>query len=198
MVQTFSNLLCATPLKASFSKKGLGVLLATAGWVPERTETTLGTDQSTETSRDFYLVPETLETTSAYDRVENYGDYSVELGLMDEDGLKMKSTVVKGSPYIFNEFNKDTVAYLSGESITEFFNGKGEQILAKKGDTVVTDHIGFKTFDDENTKAVNEGTYYELNVPEGTEFKVMIAGGNYKIKITISRPELFIISRYEQ
>ena len=43
MVQTFSNLLCATPLKASFSKKGLGVLLATAGWVPERTETTLGT-----------------------------------------------------------------------------------------------------------------------------------------------------------
>lgn len=132
MVQTFSNLLCATPLKASFSKKGLGVLLATAGWVPERTETTLGTDQSTETSRDFYLVPETLETTSAYDRVENYGDYSVELGLMDEDGLKMKSTVVKGSPYIFNEFNKDTVAYLSGESITEFFNGKGEQILAKR------------------------------------------------------------------
>ena len=49
---------------------------------------------------------------------------------MDEDGLKMKSTVVKGLPYIFNEFNKDTVAYLSGESITEFFNGKGEQILA--------------------------------------------------------------------
>ena len=184
MVQTFSNLLCATPLKASFSKKGLGVLLATAGWVPERTETTLGTDQSTETSRDFYLVPETLETTSAYDRVENYGDYSVELGLMDEDGLKMKSTVVKGSPYIFNEFNKDAVAYLSGESITEFFNGKGEQILAKKGDTVVTDHIGFKTYDAENEKAINKGTYYELNVPEGTEFKVMIAGGNYKIKIT--------------
>ena len=54
MVQTFSNLLCSTPLKAKFSTKGLGVLLATAGWVGTRKETDLGTDQSTETGIDFY------------------------------------------------------------------------------------------------------------------------------------------------
>lgn len=41
MVQTFSNLLCSTPLKAKFSTKGLGVLLATAGWVGTRKETEL-------------------------------------------------------------------------------------------------------------------------------------------------------------
>lgn len=184
MVQTFSNLLCSTPLKASFSKKGLGVLLATAGWVGTRTENDLGTDQSTETTRDFYITPENLDTTTAYDRVESYGDYSVQLGLMDEDNLQMKSTIVKGSPYIFNEFCDNTVAFLSGSSITEFFDGNGNKILTKKGDTLVTDHIGFETVDDENTKANNEGTYFELNAPAGTEFKVMIAEGNYKIKIT--------------
>lgn len=184
MVQTFSNLLCSTPLKTKFSKKGLGVLLATAGWVGTRTETQLGTDQSTETGIDFYVSPENLDGASAYDRVENYGDYHVQLGLMDDDGMQMKSTVVKGSPYIYSEFVNNTVAFLSGASITEFFDGNGNKILENKGDTIVTDHIGFVTVDEENTKAKNKGSYFEINVPEGTEFKVMIAAGNYKVKIT--------------
>ncbi|MFR4318977.1 MAG: hypothetical protein ACLT2Z_06005 [Eubacterium sp.] len=87
---------------------------------------------------------------------------------MDEDNLQMKSTIVKGSPYIFNEFCDNTVAFLSGSSITEFFDGNGNKILTKKGDTLVTYHIGFETVDDENTKANNEGTYFELNAPAGT------------------------------
>ena len=184
MVQKFSNLLCATPLKASYTKKGLGVLLATSGWVGVRTWKDLGTDQSSETGRDFYISPENLDSTTAYDRAENYGDYHVQLGLMDDNGLQMKSTVVKGSPYIYNEFMNNTVAFISGSSITEFFDGTGKQILANKGDTIVTDHIGFKSFDEENTKAKNDGSYFEVNVPAGTEFKVMLAAGNYKIKVT--------------
>jgi len=80
MVQTFSNLLCSTPLKAKFSTKGLGVLLATAGWVGTRKETDLGTDQSTETGIDFYVLPEKYNSKKGYDRVESYGDYSVQLG----------------------------------------------------------------------------------------------------------------------
>lgn len=184
MVQTFSNLLCSTPLKTKYSKKGLEVLLATAGWVGERKKTDLGTDQSTETGRDFYISPENLDGTSAYDRVENYGDYHVQLGLMDDDGIQMKSTVVKGSPYIYNEFMNNRVAFISGASITEFFDGNGNKILANKGDSIVTDHIGFVSVDDENAKAKNNGSYFEVNVPVGTEFKVMIAAGNYKIKVT--------------
>ena len=184
LVQTFSNLLCSTPLKASFTKKGLGVLLATSGWVGVRTENDLGTDQSSETGRDFYISPENLDSTTAYDRVETHGDYHVQLGLMDDDALQMKSTIVKGSPYIYNEFCDNTVAFLSGASITEFFDGNGNKILTNKGDTIVTDHIGFKSFDDENTKAKNEGSYFEVNVPAGTEFKVMIGAGNYKLKVT--------------
>ena len=186
LVQKYSSLLCSTPLKASFSTKGLGFLLATSGWVGTRTENDLGTDQSTETERDFYISPENFDTETGYDRVENYGDYSVELGLTDEDAVQMKSTIVKGSPYIFNEFCNNTVAFISGSSIQEFYDGKGNTILGNKGDTITTDHIAFKSFDKENTKAGNEGSYFEVNVPAGTTFKVMIGKSNYKVKVTFS------------
>lgn len=184
MVQTFGNLLCSTPLKAKFSTKGLGVLLATAGWVGTRKETDLGTDQSTETGIDFYVLPEKYNSKKGYDRVESYGDYSVQLGLMDNSGMQMKSTVVKGSPYIFSEFCDNTTFFINSSSITEFFDGNGNSILAKEGDIITTDHIGFKSMDDENTKAKNDGSYYCMNVPEGTTFKVMVAGSRYNVKVT--------------
>ena len=103
----------------------------------------MGTDQSTETERDFYISPENFDTETGYDRVENYGDYSVELGLTDEDAVQMKSTIVKGSPYIFNEFCNNTVAFISGSSIQEFYDGNGNTILGNNGDTITTDHIAF-------------------------------------------------------
>ena len=184
MVQTFSNLLCSTPLKAKFSTEGLGVLLATAGWVGTRKETDLGTDQSTETGIDFYVLPEKYNSKKGYDRVESYGDYSVQLGLMDNNGMQMKSTIVKGSPYIFSEFCDNTTFFINSSTITEFFDGNGNSILAKEGDTITTDHIGFKSMDDENTKAKNDGSYYCMNVPEGTTFKVMVAGSRYNVKVT--------------
>jgi endoglucanase Acf2 len=184
MVQKYSNLLCSTPLKASFSIKGLGVLLATSGWVGTRTENDLGTDQSTESGIDFYIIPEKFDTETGYDRVENYGDYSVTLGLVDGTAVQMKSTIVKGSPYIFNEFCDNTVVFISGQSIETFYDGSGNQILKNKGDTITTDHIAFKSMDDENTKAGNNGSYFEVNVPKGTTFKVMIGKSNYKIKVT--------------
>ena len=53
----------------------------------------------------------------------------------------MKSTIVKGSPYIFNEFCNNTVAFISGSSIQEFYDGNGNTILGNKGDTITTDHI---------------------------------------------------------
>ena len=183
MVQKYSSLLCSTPLKAGFSTKGLGVILATSGWVGERGENDLGTDQSTETGKDFYITPENFNVETGYDRVENYGDYSVELGLMDDEAVQMKSTVVKGSPYIFNEFCNNTVAFISGKSIQEFYDGSKNVILAKEGDTFTTDHIAFKSMDDENTKAGNSGSYFEVNVPAGTTFKVMVGKTNYKVKV---------------
>lgn len=189
MVQTYSNLLCITPFKAKFSNKGLGVLTATSGWVGTRKETDLGTDQSSETGIDFHVSTDNFETSTGYDRVENYGDYSVEIGHLDGNGLQMKSTFVKGSPYIFNDFCDNTTVFISSTTIDEIFDGNGNEILMNSKDEITTDHIGFKSLDDENTKAGNEGAYYCINVPEGTTFKTMVAGSNYKIKITFPSSE---------
>lgn len=183
LVKTFSNLLCVTPLKSKFSTKGLGVLTATAGWVGTRGENDLGTDQSTETGIDFYVNPDGYNASKGYDRVENYGDYSLQLGLMDNKGIQMKTTFVKGSPYLFNEFCDNTIAFINSSTITEVFDGNGNPILDVAGETITTDHIGFTSVDEENTKANNEGTYYCITVPEGTQFKSTVVGSKYTIKV---------------
>lgn len=183
LINKFSNTICVTPLKTKIGAKGLGVLTATAGWVGERGENDLGTEQSCETSVDYYITPDEYRGATGYDRVEKWGDYSVKLGLCDANGLQMKTTLTKGSPYIYNEFCNNTKAFLSSTSITEVFDANGNTILKKKGDTTTTDHIGFKSYDDENIKAKNDGIYYCVSVPEGTRFTAVVVGQSTKIKI---------------
>ena len=184
IVTKYSNLLCIMPFKAKYSTKGLGVLTATSGWVGERGINDLGTDQNCETGIDFYVSPENFDSSSGYDKVMGYGDYSVDIGLWDDDGMQMKSMFTKGSPYIYSDFCENTVAYLSSSSITEVFDKDGNSILTKAGENITTDHIGFISVDSENKKANNDGSYYCLSVPEGTTFQAKVTGSNYKIKIT--------------
>ena len=142
------------------------------------------TDQNCETGIDFYVSPENFDSASGYDKVMGYGDYSVDIGLWDDDGMQMKSMFTKGSPYIYSDFCENTVAYLSSSSITEVFDKDGNSILTKAGEKITTDHIGFISVDSENKKANNDGSYYCLSVPEGTTFQAKVTGSNYKIKIT--------------
>ncbi len=187
LIKTFSNLLCVHPLKGQFSTKGLGILTATSGWVGVRTENDLGTDQASETGVDFYVMPDGYNTIKGYDRVENYGDYSVELALMDNKAMQMKTTYVKGSPYIYNEFCDNEIAFINSSTITEFYDGNGNPILTKAGETVVTDHIGFTSLDEENAKSFtttdDNGINYCVTVPEGTKFVSTVIGSKQTVKV---------------
>lgn len=183
MIKTFGNVDCVHPLKAVYSKKGLGLLLASAGWVNDRNKGDLGAGYSTETSMDFYVYPDNYTGKTGYDRVEDYGDYSVKLGLCDEDGLKMTSTLVKGSPYVFTEYEGNQTVFISSSSITEFFDGNGKAILTAEGQTVTADHIGFTSVDAENEKAGNDGSYFAISAPEGTVFTAKSVGKNTLIKV---------------
>ena len=183
MIKTFGNVACVHPLKTVYSKKGLGVLLASAGWVNDRKKGDLGTGYSTETSMDFYVYPDNYVGKTGYDRVEGYGDYSVKLGLCDEDGLKMTSTIVKGSPYVFTDYQGTNTAFISSSSIAEFFNANGNTILSAEGQTVTADHIGFKSVDAENEKAGNDGSYFTISAPAGTKFTAKSVGKNTLIKV---------------
>lgn len=183
MIKTFGNVDVIHPLKAVYSKKGLGVLLTTKGFTDERKPQDLGMGYYSERLMDFYVMPDNYTAGSAYDRVEGYGDYHVDLGLCDEDGLKMTSTFVKGSPYIFSEFYDNDTVFINSSSITQLFDDNGAEILKNAGDSITTDHFGFTSFDEENTRAKNDGSFFAVSLPANTKVTAMSVGKKTTLKI---------------
>ena len=181
LINKFGNTLCTMPFKTRYSIKGLGVLTTTEGWLPDMGETDVNVSVNTETETDFYILPENLDTASACDKVVDYSDYSVTAGLYDDSHMAMKSTFVKGSPYIFTEYGDTETIYISSSNITSIFDGNGNEILTKNLTTLKTDHIGLEITDSDNkTRTKTAKSYYTLSVPENTTFKKI---GSY-IRVT--------------
>ena len=181
LINKFGNTLCTMPFKTKYSTKGLGILTATEGWLPDMGETDVNVSVNSETETDFYILPENLDNTSACDKVIDYSDYSVTAGLYDDSHMAMKSTFVKGSPYIFTEYGDTETIYISSPSITSIFDGSGNEILTNNLATLKADHIGLEITDSDNkAKTKTSKSYYTLSVPENTTFKKI---GSY-IRVT--------------
>ena len=181
LINKFGNMLSTLPLKTKYSTKGLGVLTATEGWFPAMGETDVNVSVVSETKPDFYIMPENLDTASACDKVMNYSDYSVKVGLCDDNHVAMQSTHVKGSPYIFTEYGTTRTIYISSSADAQCFDANGNAILANNLDKITADHIGLQVTDDDNKNGTKNSTsYYCLTVPENTTFKKI---GSY-IKVT--------------
>ena len=181
LINKFGNLLSTMPLKMKYSTKGLGVLTATEGWLPDMGETDVNVSVNSETETDFYILPENLDSSSACDKVVDYSDYSVTAGLYDNSHMAMKSTFVKGSPYVFTEYGDTETVYISSSAITSIFDGNGNEILEANLTSLKTDHIGLEITDSDNKeKTKTSKSYYCLSVPENTTFKKV---GSY-IKVT--------------
>ena len=181
LINKFGNMLSTLPLKTKYSTKGLGVLTATEGWLPAMGETDVNVSVVSETKPDFYIMPENLDTASACDKVMNYSDYSVKVGLCDDNHVAMQSTHVKGSPYIFTEYGTTRTIYISSSADAQCFDANGNAILANNLDKITADHIGLQVTDDDNKNGTKNSTsYYCLTVPENTTFKKI---GSY-IKVT--------------
>ena len=101
LINKFGNLMSTLPMKMKYSSKGLGILTATSGWLPDMGSTDVNVSVNSETETDFYILPENLDTATACDKVSGYGDYSVTAQLADDNHVAMTSTFVKGSPYIY-------------------------------------------------------------------------------------------------
>ena len=181
LINKFGNMLSTLPLKTKYSTKGLGVLTATEGWLPAMGETDVNVSVVSETKPDFYIMPENLDTASACDKVMDYSDYSVKVGLCDDNHVAMQSTHVKGSPYIFTEYGTTRTIYISSSADAQCFDANGNTILANNLDKITADHIGLQVTDDDNKNGTKNSTsYYCLTVPENTTFKKI---GSY-IKVT--------------
>ncbi len=126
-------------------------------------------------------MPENLDTASACDKVMDYSDYSVKVGLCDDNHVAMQSTHIKGSPYIFTEYGTTRTIYISSSADAQCFDANGNAILANNLDKITADHIGLQVTDDDNKNGTKNSTsYYCLTVPENTTFKKI---GSY-IKVT--------------
>jgi endoglucanase Acf2 len=179
LINKFGNTLCTMPFKTKYSTKGLGILTATEGWLPDMGETDVNVSVLSETETDFYIMPENLDTASACDKVSGYSDYTVTAQLCDDNHVAMTSTFVKGSPYIFTEYGDTQTIFITSSNITSIFDGNGNEILTNST-AIKADHIGIEITDSDNkAKTKTAKSYYCLTVPENTIFKK--TGSNIKI-----------------
>ena len=135
----------------------------------------------TEGSVDFYVTPGNMDAGTLYNEVADYSDYAVKIRLKDANTAGMESMVVKGSPYVFNEFRNTTEAQIYSTNITSIYNGQNQEILQNNGDVITADHIGLDITDRDNKEGtLTSKSSYCLTVPAGTTFKRV----GSKIKIT--------------
>jgi len=189
MIRRYGNVMSTLPLKAGYSGRGLSVLTTTGGWLPTPGPNDVNLSVYTETTPDLYIVPENIDSSTAYDRVHDYSDYTVDLQLCDADGVAMTSTHVKGSPYIYCDFTGRQTVYITATNLTSYFNDAGNAILTSNGSTITTDHIGIHVTDTDNeAQTKTSSSYYCITLPAGTTVKN--AGG--KLKITFAGADKYM------
>ena len=189
IIRQFGNTMCTLPFKTGYSKKGLSVLTMTDGWLPTPGPTDVNISVISENTPDFYILPENVDTNTAYDRLHKNSDWAAELQLMDDNGVVMTSTHVKGSPYIYCDFGTREKVYINIPNLTAIYGDNGASILPS-GSTITADHIGIEVTDTDNKdKTKTSKSYYAFNFPAGTQIK----NSNGTLKITFANDKYMSI-----
>jgi hypothetical protein len=81
LINKFGNPMSTLPFKTRFSGKGLSITTTTEGWLPTMGPTDVNVSIVTESAADLYIMPDNLDAITSYDKVLDYSDYSVTLGL---------------------------------------------------------------------------------------------------------------------
>ena len=183
------NSLVPLPLKAAYSRTGLGIYNPGAGEV-----STGGGAVNADGSPDLYLNTSSITHTQNLETLVNgYGDYSVNVWLTDDGTPKMSTTMVEGSPYVFTTFTDPTSPYLVVTGLTALQDGDGNPVLATDGSTFTGDHLGV-TLHNTDGAGNPQTRFYGVFAPAGTVFTrigSMIAmnlgsGGNYLSMATLT------------
>ncbi|MFD2880512.1 hypothetical protein ACFTAO_38560 [Paenibacillus rhizoplanae] len=129
-----------------------------------------------------------INTSGMSNRITGYGDWSATAVLSDGAAEKLKTTFVKGSPYLYSQFSDPSSPEVYLPAGARFFNDSNTTILAADGDTVTADHIGIAVTNSNGAPTPEMVTrHYGLYAPAGTTFKRVGA----KLKNSAGRrPEL--------
>ncbi|ADQ45030.1 coagulation factor 5/8 type domain protein [Caldicellulosiruptor kronotskyensis 2002] len=123
-------------------------------------------------------------------KLDGYGDWSVTVVFSDDDTPKMRSTLVKGSPYVYNTFTDPNSVEVWSPSLVCIFDENGNPILTNDGDSITTDHIGVEVT---NVNTAPEPKTlvrsYGIFAPPGTVFTRV----GSKIKIKLGSGENYLV-----
>lgn len=176
-----SDTMPALPFVLKYKEVGLGLYNADGIYTRENN----GGMGAESKYYDLTINTSAIKNTAAA-KLDGYGDWSVDMVFSDDNTPKMRTTVVKGSPFIYNTFTEPDKVEVTVNDLVKFFNDKQEEILLKDGKSIVTDHIGVKAHN--ISEAPGEGDknqyhYYGIFCPEKTTFtrvgsKIKIQLGN--------------------
>lgn len=170
------NSLVTLPFKNRYTRQGLNILNPGAGYASAD-----GGSIDADGPPDLILSTSNMNPAEVVTKIAGYGDYSATVIMSDDDTAKMKTTFVKGSPFLYNTFEQPDAAVLQSANITRLFDDNNQPILLNDGDVLTADHIGIEVTNRDNaptpqTFVRNYGVY----APEGTLF--MKLGNTIKIK----------------
>lgn len=176
MVKQLSDGLITLPLKSKYTQQGLSILNPGAGWINGN-----GSAVNASGQPDLYVMANNINTAKMETKVAKFGDFSVEAILSDDATEKMRTTFVKGSPYVYTTFADPQTAEIYSPVITRFFNGSNQTILASDG-SITGDYIGIEvTNTDESGSGIQHKRYYGVFAPPGTVFQR--AGSKLKLQL---------------
>ncbi len=167
----------ALPFMFQYKDTGLGLYYASDLFTAPNN----GGMDTKSNNMDLFITTSSITKTPEA-RLDGYGDWSVDVVFSDDSTPKLKSTLVKGSPYVYNTFSDPNSAEIFSQSITGFFDDNNNAILKNDGDSLTTDHIGIET-SNTNTAPVSQTQIrsYGIFAPPGTVFTRV--GNKIKMKL---------------
>lgn len=178
----YSDSIVSLPLVCNYTSAGLGMYHSSKTY----TGTESGSMGAESKYKDLIVGTSSIANTPAA-RLDGYGDWSATVSFSDDETPKMLSTIVKGSPFIYNTFADPSSAQITVSNLEEIYDDDGNQILMAEGDKIVTDHIGLKIKNEskspENGDNTEQHHFYGVFAPKNTTFirtqgKIIVQLGN--------------------
>ena len=176
------NALVTLPLKNSYTRRGLTVLNPGQGFA-----TADGGSINADGAPDFYLTASALSPATIQTKVSNYTDFSATVIMNDGSAASasMKTTFVKGSPFIYNTFLRPDTVIVNGADIVRLFDKDNNTIdLDGAVSPYVCDYIGVEIANVDKAPTPNHfvrpyGFFFAANttvVKLGNTLKITLPG----------------------
>lgn len=183
----YSDVMPALPMAYNYSKTGLGMYYADGIY----TRTDNGGMGADSKYKDITVGASNITGTPSA-RLDSYGDWSVNVAFSDNDTPKMLTTLVKGSPYVYNTFSDRNAVEINVNDVVKYFDKDGKEILAEDEEKVTIDHFAIEAKNE--SEAPGEGNktqyhYYGVFMPAGS---TVVKVGN-KLKINLGNNENYMV-----